>query len=416
MGWMSSKNTTQTTVAPEMRAAQQTAMNYAVNAANQPFQQYQGPWSAGYNTNQTHGANMIAASSNEGVNELNQAASGARAMQGFQPMTVTADQTGGYTGDQFANRYFNPFLTQVAGNMTSEMGRARTMQIARDEDKALAAGAYGGSRHGVMDAETTRGFYDTLGKNVGDLYARGFDTAMGFGQQDAQRFTDVDRANADRRLTAGTANQGAHTAAGQLRLQASDVLRGIGDTRHDNYLDSAQARFQAGNAMHLLDQGRIDRDRERFNEWRDYPLRQSQIINGAAGLVQGGQTQTQTRSPGLGEIGLTLGAAWLASDEDIKSDVRSVSDDEVLRGFAKTKAGKTWRYDPRKGGPRDGGRRHIGPMAQDVKRNLGFGSGKAYPIQDMLGAQSAAISALARKIDDITDVKVKRVTSKRKGK
>ena len=122
---------------------------------------------------------MIAASSNEGVNELNQAASGARTMQGFQPMQVTADQTGGYTGDQFANRYFNPFLTQVAGNMTSEMGRARTMQIARDEDKALAAGAYGGSRHGVMDAETTRGFYDTLGKNVGDLYARGFDTAMG---------------------------------------------------------------------------------------------------------------------------------------------------------------------------------------------------------------------------------------------
>jgi hypothetical protein len=416
---MSSKSSQTTSVSPEQRAAQATAMSYATNAANQPFQQYQGPWSAGYNANQTHGANMIAASANEGVNELNQASSGARSLQGFQPRLVNAQQTGAFGGDQFMSRYFNPFLQQVAGGMTSELGRARDMQIIRDEDKALAAGAYGGSRHGVMDSETTRGFFDTLGRNVGDLYARGFDTAAGLGQQDAQRFTDVGRANADRTLQADLGNQGAHTQAGQLRLGASGLLRDIGDTRHDNYLDSANSRFQAGNQMHLLDQARIDRDRERFNEWRDYPMRQSEIINRAAGLVQGGQTTTQTRSPGLAEIGLTLGAAALTgglfpSDKNIKSGKRPVSDEKVLRGFKKMPGAQTWKYDPKKGGPRDP-RRHVGPMAQDVKRNLGFGTGSAIPIQDMLGAQSAAISALARKVDDITDVKIKRMT-KRKGK
>lgn len=415
MGWMSSKNTTTTQVAPEMRAAQQTAMNYAVNAANQPFQQYSGPWSAGYNADQTHGANMIAASSNVGNTELNQAQGGALALQGFQPRNVTAQQTGAYGGDQFMGRYFNPFLQQVAGGMTSEMGRARNMQIINDEDKALAAHAYGGSRHGVMDAETTRGFFDTLGKNVGELYARGFDTAAGLGQQDAQRFTDVGRANADRTLQADLGNQGAHTQAGQLRLGASELLRGIGDTRHDNYLDSANSRFQAGNTMHLLDQGRIDRERERFNEWRDYPLRQSQIINGAAGLVQGGQTVTQSKSPGIGEIAMNLlPFAIMKSDKNVKSAKRPVSDDAVLKGFKKMPGTQSWKYDAKKGGPRDP-RRHIGPMAQDVKRNLGFGTGAEFPIIDMLGAQSAAISALARKVDDVTDVKVKRVT-KRKGK
>jgi hypothetical protein len=505
MGWMGGSSgpsqTTTNTLSPQAAGAQQTALNFGNWAATQPFQQYGGAWSAATNPNLAQAGGMLMNSANVGGGLINEGAAGARGAMGYNPQYVgatsvqsqdtragqvqtgnvrpqytQAQATGAYGGDQFASKYFSPFLSQVAGGMVDESNRGRNLQVMGDEDKALAAGAYGGSRHGVMDALTTRSYNDTLQKNVGSLLNTGFQSAVGYGMQDAQRFTDVDRANADRFLTndqgnvnralqADTGNMdrwvGVQTGnmnrnlqsdvgnadrrvgvdtgnanrylsadqfnstaglnAAQLRLSGSQALAGMGDMQHDNYLGSAQGALQFGQTAQALDQQRIENEKARFNEWRDYPMRQSQIANNTAAAMQGGSTSTQSSNPGtLGTIGQLLGTAGMAtmlfSDENIKSDVRKLgSDDAVLKGIKKTPV-STWRYDPKKGGPNDGGKQHIGPMAQDVKRNLGIGDGHQMPAVDVMGAHHAAIRSLAKKVDNITDVKVKKITKKKGGK
>jgi hypothetical protein len=465
---MSSSTSTTSTLSSQARGAQQTALNFGNWAASQPFSQYSGSWTAGYRPELAQAGGMLQNSANVGSGLIDEGAGYARVAGGYNPAYVgpqytqphytqaqstQARNSGAWTGDQFMGNYFNPFLSQVAGGMSDEANRARQMQIIGDEDKAIAAGAYGGSRHGVMDAESTRGFNDTLQKNLGNLFMQGFDRAAGYGMQDAQRYTDVDRFNADRTLTSdiGNANRALTSDTGNadraltsdtgnanralsadtfnsqryqdsfdMRMRAGQALAGMGDMQHSNYLDSAKAYMGYGGLAQDYDQQAIDRARTQFNEWRDFPMRQSQIANSTAAAMQGGGTQTQTQNPsamsGISSLLGTAGmAAMLFSDEDIKSDVSELeSEDEVLRGIRRTPT-KTWRYDPKKGGPNDGGGTHIGPMAQAMKRNLGIGDGRSMPVVDVLGAHHAAISALAKKVDKskVTTVKIKR---KAKGK
>jgi len=397
MGWMDSKQSSTATLDPVTAAGKQTALNYATWAGSQPFAQYGGPWHAGLTPDQQQGFNLVRNSGNVGAPEINQAQSVAGGVSRYSPTSVNAG-----TGSQFMGQYFNPFLSQVAGGMVDDMGRARTMQMISDEDKALAAGAYGGSRHGVMDAETTRGFYDTLGKNLGSLYAGGFDTAARLGMQDA-----------DRDFGADTFNVGQQTDAQRLRLGSADLLARTGQQEFDNYTDWGKNMLGIGGVQQANNQQYLDSERAKFNEWRDYPMRQSQIINNAVQGMPTATSTTGTSTPsamsGLGSLA-SIAALFFASDEDVKSDVSTLgSEEDVLRGLKKTPV-KTWRYDPRKGGPNDGGKKHIGPMAQDMKRNLGIGTGRALPVVDVLGAHHAAISALAKKVDrkGVTDVKIKR--------
>lgn len=467
MGWLSSGSTstqsTTNTLSPQAQGAQQTALNFGNWAASQPFQQYGGPWSAGFRPEALQAGGMLTNSANVGAGLINEGAAGARSALTYNPSYVKAGQvqtgnvtpqytqsqnTGAYGGDQFMGKYFNPFLSNVAGGMVSDAERAREMQINSDEDRALAAGAYGGSRHGVMDSITNRESADVLQKNVGNLYMQGWQSAAGLGQQDAQRYTDVDRANADRRLTSDTGNvnraltadtgnmdrwvgvqtgnanrtlqadqfnSDQYEGAYDMRLRAGTALAGMGDMQHDNYLNSAQGLLGYGQYVQGVDQSNIDRERARFNEWRDYPMRQSEIANNTARSMVGGGSTTQSSTPStfstLGSVLGTVGMGMaLFSDENIKSDVRELgSDDAVLRGIKKTPV-KTWRYDPKKGGPDDGGKPHIGPMAQAVRKNLGIGDGHSMPVVDVMGAHHSAIRSLAKKVDrlSVTDVKIKR--------
>lgn len=381
--WFSSKTTSSTQLDPIARQAIGESLAYSRQAADQPFTQYSQPWTAGWNPALSQAGAQIANSASVGSSALGQA--GAIAGQAGQYRAPTIGAQG---GQAFMGGYFNPFLQQVAGGMVGDMNRARQQQITADEDKALAAGAYGGSRHGVMDAETTRGFYDRLGTQLGGLYAQGFDSAARFGQMDADRY-----------LRADQSNQSADLGAANVRLGGGQLSANVGDIQHDNYLDSSQALGAYGGVRQAYDQSAIDRSREQFNEWRDYPLRQAQIMQQAAGTAaQSGSTTTQSRQPGLAEIGMTIGSALaFKSDRNAKTDVRSLkSDDDALRGLRKTPV-QTWRY---KGDSKP----HIGPMAQNMKRNLGIGDGRSLPVVDVLGAHHAAIKALDKKVS----VKIKR--------
>ena len=60
-----------------------------------------------------------------------------------------------------------------------------------------------------------------------------------------------------------------------------------------------------------------------------------------------------------------------------------------------------WSYDPAKGAPDDGGQKHTGPMAQQVRRTMGdqvAPGGKAIDIPSLNGKMMAAIQALSKQV------------------
>ena len=60
-----------------------------------------------------------------------------------------------------------------------------------------------------------------------------------------------------------------------------------------------------------------------------------------------------------------------------------------------------WRYDPAKGGPNDGGKPHVGPMAQRVRQTMGEAAapgGKEIDLVNMNGRVLAGMQALAQRM------------------
>jgi hypothetical protein len=83
-------------------------------------------------------------------------------------------------------QFFNPYTSMVTGNTVNALDRSRQMAQNQIGTQATAAGAFGGSRHGVAEAETNRNFFDSVGQTIGGLQQTGFNTALGAAQQNQQ--------------------------------------------------------------------------------------------------------------------------------------------------------------------------------------------------------------------------------------
>lgn len=156
---------------------------------------------------------------------------------------------------------------------------------------------------------------------------------------------------------------------------------------------AVQNNAQAGNALLAANQGAANTIMQGS---------QNQI-QGLSGIVNS-QTSIANANAGsdagvwgaLGQIG---GVIVASSDENIKKDIKSISDVAALEGIKKT-AIKKWKYDADKVEGQDD-KEHIGAMAQDLKKNLGkqVSDGKIVDLISAIGVNMAATKALAKKVD-----------------
>lgn len=131
-------------------------------------------------------------------------------------------------------------------------------------------------------------------------------------------------------------------------------------------------------------------------------------MSGAAGIYQNSsnlKAQAGDNSGlfgALGAIGGGLAANPLlfASDENQKTDIEPVDPKVSLAAIRKLPAGKSWKY--RDDSPAaDGGKKHVGPMAQDVQLSLGDATapgGKKIDLISMNGHLTNAVKALDQKV------------------
>jgi hypothetical protein len=114
----------------------------------------------------------------------------------------------------------------------------------------------------------------------------------------------------------------------------------------------------------------------------------------AQNSASAGASNTNGLLGGIGSLASAAGYIW--SDKDRKRDIDDLPDDELVQA-AKDLRSPRWRYDDETADR--GSLMHVGPMAQDMKKRFGIGTGKQMPIQDVAGLSLAMVGALARRIE-----------------
>lgn len=140
--------------------------------------------------------------------------------------------------DQNLADYMNPYTNSVIDSAMNDLDRGRRQALNSTGAAATAGGAFGGDRHGIMEAQNNRDYMDQVARTSSQLrnqaYMNAQNAALG----------DVNAMNQQRATNAGMAQQA--NLANQAAMNARDQF--VGATANQNYMQSNLANMQAQNA------------------------------------------------------------------------------------------------------------------------------------------------------------------------
>ena len=121
---------------------------------------------------------------------------------------VTAPQT--YASRQLSNtdlsQYTNPYESQVIDRAIDDLNQARLMAVNETGADATRAGAFGGARHALREAQNDSDFYEQVAATTGDLRHRGYLNAQQQALADIGNENDASRFNIGNELQTSSAN------------------------------------------------------------------------------------------------------------------------------------------------------------------------------------------------------------------
>lgn len=160
-----------------------------------------------------------------------------------------------------ANAYMNPYVDTALRSTLDEMTRQNDQQRLADQGRAAKAGAFGGSRHGIIDAERDR----NLTRAMADTTAQAMNQAYGQAQNqfnaDAGRSQQASTTNVANDLERQKANQGLGI---QALLSDQSAVNRASEFGAGQVLQADLANQQAGNRASEFGIGQRA-DASRFN-------------------------------------------------------------------------------------------------------------------------------------------------------
>ena len=267
--------------------------------ADEGYQGYTGPLTAGQSELQT------------------------QAFQGIGGLNIPTENMGAFTPDTFtadaAARYMNPYLMASLDPQIKEARRQSDIDRLKNATRMTQAGAFGGSRQAILDAENQRALQSNLSDIVGTGYSRAYDTAMS-----------------------------------QFNIE-QDRARGAQDDVNRYGLGAIQKLYDIGEEQRGIESEGIAADLAQFREERDYPYKQVQYMQS---LLQGLPVEAQQYSTqGLSDIGQfsedygALASFFRELGKPTKGGTNTgtgTGTDTGTRTTTTTSAGNTY-YDPNDG-------------------------------------------------------------------
>ncbi len=284
--------------------ASQFGVQNAQNIVKQGTPQYNGPLAVGMAGDQTAAGNLIR--NNVGAYQPYYDDASSAIKSSFTP---NDPKTLAY-GLSGIGQYMNPYVGRVVNSVTDLSKRNLDNALTQTADKAIAAKAFGGSRHGVQEGVATAENNLNTNNLIANLLSSGYDKATNFLGQDVQTQNSMAQLNKQNALAGGqalsnlgTANRAANTA---------DI---------NNLLTYGGLEQQTG-------QNAADKLYNYFQYQNQYPLQAQQVYNQTVSTAphdtsQSGTSSTNsiglapqqqaTSNPLMGGLGGALAGAKLGS-------------------------------------------------------------------------------------------------------
>ena len=186
---------------------------------------------------------------------------GVGSLQGAQQaignaMTTTAQTTGAYDPQSY-KAFMDPYQKEVIDRYSQEMQRQFDIAGQGRAAQAIGAGAFGGGREGVLEAEAQRGFQQQLGSGIAGLLSQGYGAAQQQAQSAFENQRKAQQAAAGLQLAGGELGTGIGQLYGTFGTQApaatgelASTLSSLGVTeqqaqqaQYNQQLQNQMARF-----------------------------------------------------------------------------------------------------------------------------------------------------------------------------
>jgi hypothetical protein len=238
--------------------------------ANMPYQAYMGPLTSGESPLQTQAFNTAGTLTTP--TSIGNAATTAGGIA-----TKAADLTYKPTTSAFdatqAQTYMNPYLESSLKPQLEEARRQSQITQTQNAGKMTQAGAFGGGRQAILDAETQR----SLGANLANITGQGYSTA--YDKAMAQFNADQARKAQENQFGATYGLQGLQTG-----LQAAQAQGGLGATQASTGLANLSQQLAAGAQQRGIESEGIAADKAQFEEARANPYK---MVQYQQSLLQG---------------------------------------------------------------------------------------------------------------------------------
>ena len=259
---------------PEVQPLMNKVLAGAASLAQQPYQAYQYNRLAGFDPMQLQAQQATA---NLAVSPYVAPSAGIAGEVGTQGLAGVLDPSrfggGAFTAPGVAGSYMSPYMQNVVDIQKREAQRQADIATGQRGSQAVRAGAFGGSRQAIMEAEAQR----NLAQQMGDIQARGSQAAY---EQAAAQF----QADQARRMQASQLGL-------QSALQSAQQLGQLGQLQFGQAKDIVGLQAAAGAERQALQQKKLEQDYQDFLRQKQYPYQQ------AAYLMEmlRGMPMTQTR-------------------------------------------------------------------------------------------------------------------------
>ena len=217
-----------------------------------------------------------------------------------------------------AQQYMNPYLQAALNPQLEEARRQSQITAQQNAAKMTGAGAFGGSRQAILDAENQRNLGTNMSKITGEGYNTAYDKAM-------QQF------NADQARKSQEAQFGATYGLDALRtgIQGAQTQGQLGTQQSQADIANINAKLAGGAQERGITSEGIAADKEEFEKQRQYPYQQAQFQRDMiSGLPTGAVTNTAGEMSSVGSLLSALGGGTAAASALGYKDVG-----ELLKGL-----------------------------------------------------------------------------------
>ena len=258
-------------------------INSAVDYASNPYQIYGGATVAGPSTLQNQAFTGIqgltlpnTSQANAGTN-MQDVYKSAATQPAYTGTTFTSNTTGigsGFGSSDLQN-YMNPYLQNILNPQLEEAKRQSQIMQLQNDANMTKAGAYGGGRQAILNAENQR----NLGTNLANITGKGYDTA--YAQALGQYNSDQDRLLKALSEKQNASEFGSKQGLDYLKLagETAKDQGAYGNTYADRQLAANLRQADLGSIQRDITQQGLTSDYNMFKEARDYPKNQIDWLN-----------------------------------------------------------------------------------------------------------------------------------------